>query len=129
MLKIDAEENIAALMDSVSGLLCSEATRLQESTAATPCAVWVESQGGTLIVALLTVPESAWRSYLSGAVRAVCSCRIGCRTRVSWCSLCARACTIIFRILMCAVRGDVERIAPQDRGQEEAHACFVVRVW
>ena len=77
MLKIDIEEKIAALMDSVSGLLCSEATRLQESTAATPCAVWVESQGGTLIVALLTVPESAWRSCLSGAVRAVCSCRIG----------------------------------------------------
>ena len=74
---IDAEEKIAALMDTVSGLLCSEATRLQESTAATPCAVWVESQGGTLIVALLTVPESAWRSCLSGAVRAVCSCRIG----------------------------------------------------
>ena len=59
MLKVDAEEKIAALMDSVSGLLCSQATRLQESTAATPCAVWVELQGSTIIVALHAVPESA----------------------------------------------------------------------
>jgi hypothetical protein len=80
MLKIDAEEKIAALMDSVSGLLCTLQrghTRLQELTAATPCAVRVGSQGGTIIVALRAVPESAWRSCLSGAVRAVCSCRIG----------------------------------------------------
>jgi len=77
MLKVDAEEKIAALMDSVSGLLCSQATRLQESTAATLCAIWVELQGGTIIVAPHAVPESAWCSCLSGAVRAVCSCCIG----------------------------------------------------
>ena len=73
MLKVDAEEKIAALMDSVSGLLCSQATRLQESTAATLCAVWVELQGGTIIVAPHAVPEKAWCSCLSGAVRAVCA--------------------------------------------------------
>ena len=33
-----------------------------------------------------------------------------CGTRVSWCSLCARSCTIIFRILTCAVRDNVERV-------------------
>jgi hypothetical protein len=82
MLKIDAEEKIAALMDSVSGLLCSEATRLQESTAATPCAVWVETQGGTIIVALRAVPDGECMALLFVGRCAccvecgVCSCRI-----------------------------------------------------